>query len=366
MSERFRQATRESDTVARIGGDEFNMILSDIGRIEDVSDIAAKIVDALREPIVIGGHELHVTTSIGISIYPDDSSDIETLIRYADSAMYHAKESGRNTFRFSDPSINVKTIERMKLERWLRQTIRREELVVLYQPQIDIRSKKISYAEALVRWNHPQRGLLEPRDFIPLAEETGFITSIDEWVLRTACSQAAAWRKAGLEDFSITVNLSARLFQSPGLVKTISAVLTETGLPPGCLDLDVTESTAMSDVRQSASQLGELRELGVHISIHNFGTGYSSLNYLKKLPIERLKIDQSFIHEIATDSDDRAIIGAVTSMAHKMGIRTVAEGVETEEQLAFLRDSECDGAQGYLFSRPMPAEQFRELVEAGK
>ena len=199
VAERFRRTTRESDTVARIGGDEFNMILADIGRIEDVSDIAVKIVDSLRKPIVINRHELHVTTSVGISMYPDDSDDSETLLRYADIAMYHAKESGRNTFRFYNPSINVKTIERMRLEGWLRQTIHRGELSVLYQPQIDIKSKKISYAEALVRWNHPERGLLEPRDFIPLAEETGFITSIDEWVLRTVCSQAAAWKKAGLE-----------------------------------------------------------------------------------------------------------------------------------------------------------------------
>ena len=362
VSGRFREATRESDTVARIGGDEFNMILADIDRIEYVSDIAVKIVDSLRKPIFINGHELYVTTSVGISMYPDDSGDIQTLLRYADIAMYHAKGSGRNTFRFYNPSINAKTIERMKLERWLRQTIRRGELSVLYQPQIDIKSKKISYAEALVRWNHPERGLLEPRDFIPLAEETGFITSIDEWVLRTVCSQAAAWKKSGLESFCVAVNISARQFQSPVLVKMLSGILTKTGLPPGCLDLEVTESTAMSDVEQSASQLLELREMGVHVSIDDFGTGYSSLNYLKKLPIERLKIDKSFIHDLVKDSDDRAIIGAVTSMAHKMGIKTVAEGVETEEQLAFLRDSECDEAQGFLFSRPVPAEQFRELV----
>jgi diguanylate cyclase (GGDEF)-like protein/PAS domain S-box-containing protein len=365
VSERFRSATRESDTVARIGGDEFNMILADISRIEDVSDIAVKIVDSLRKPIVIKRHELHVTTSVGISMYPDDSDDIQTLLRYADIAMYHAKESGRNAFRFFSPSINVKTIERMRLAGWLRQTIHRGELSVLYQPQIDIRSKKISYVEALVRWNHPERGLLEPRDFIPLAEETGFITSIDEWVLRTVCLQAASWKKAGVNSFCVAVNLSARQFQSPDLVKMVAAVLAKTGLPPGCLDLEVTESTAMNDVEQSASQLRELRDMGVHISIDDFGTGYSSLNYLKKLPIERLKIDRSFIQDIVKDSDDRAIIGAVTSMAHKMGIKTVAEGVETEEQLAFLRDSDCDEAQGFLFSRPVSAKQFQKLVQAG-
>ncbi len=279
--------------------------------------------------------------------------------------MYHAKESGRNTFRFYNPSINIRSLEQMKLESFLRQTIKRGELSVLYQPQIDIKSNKIWYAEALVRWNHPHRGMLEPKEFIPLAEETGFITSIDEWVLKTVCSQAAAWKKAGLDTFCVTVNLSARQFESPDLVAMISTILRETGTSPGCLDLEVTESTAMRDVERSASQLRELREMGVHISIDDFGTGYSSLNYLKKFPIERLKIDKSFIRDIVTDQDDRAIISAVTSMAHKMGMRTVAEGVETEEQLAFLRDSDCDEAQGFLFSRPVTADKFRELVATG-
>ncbi len=366
VSARLKETVRESDTVARIGGDEFNMVLADIGRSEDVSEIALKIVDSVREPIRLNGHDLHMTTSIGISIYPDDSEEIETLLRYADIAMYHAKESGRNTFRFYNPSINIRSLERMKLESYLRQTVKRGELSVVYQPQIDIKTERISYAEALVRWNHPQRGFLEPGEFIPLAEETGFITTIDEWVLRTVCRQAAAWKQEGLNAFCMTVNLSARQFQNPDLVAMISSVLEETGMPPDCLDLEVTESTAMHNVERSASLLRELQGMGVHVSIDDFGTGYSSLNYLKKLPIERLKIDKSFIHDIATDPDDRAIISAVTSMAHQMGIKTVAEGVETEEQFAFVKAAGCDEVQGYLVSRPVPAEKFRELVHAEK
>jgi diguanylate cyclase (GGDEF)-like protein/PAS domain S-box-containing protein len=365
VAARFKGTIRGSDSVARIGGDEFNMVLSDFARSEDVSDIANKIVNSLRDPVLLEGHELHVTTSIGISIYPDDSIEVDTLLRFADIAMYHAKESGRNTFRFYNPSINIRSIERMKLDSYLRQTIKRGELSVLYQPQIDIRSGEIRHAEALVRWNHPDKGLLEPKEFIPLAEETGFITTIDEWVLSTVCRQASSWKAAGVRSFCVTVNLSSRQFQSPDLLPMISRVLGEAGLPPNCLDLEVTEGTAMKDVERSVSLLRELRAMGIHISIDDFGTGYSSLNYLKKLPIERLKIDKSFVRDIAENPDDRAIISAVTSMARKMGIRTVAEGVETEEQLEFLRASDCDEAQGYLFSRPVPAERFRELVEAG-
>jgi diguanylate cyclase (GGDEF)-like protein len=355
---RLKAHVRKADTIARIGGDEFNLILTDIIRAEDTAEIARNIVNAFQKAFIIAGHELHATTSIGISIFPDDSREIEALVRYADIAMYHAKENGRNTFRFYNPSINVRSIERMKLESWLRQTIARGELSVHYQPQIDIKTEKIFYAEALVRWNHPERGLLLPKDFLPLAEETGFITTIDEWVLRTVCTQAKSWKDAGLDSFCVTVNLSARQFQSPDLVKMISSTLEETGMAPSCLDIEVTENTAMSNIEQTASQLRELSEMGVHISIDDFGTGYSSLNYLKKLPIERIKIDKSFIQDIAVNSDDRAIISAVTSMARKMGIRTVAEGVETEEQFAFVKEAGCDEMQGFLFSRPVPADEF--------
>lgn len=358
----FRKTIRTSDTVARIGGDEFNIILADIVRPEDVSDIAQKIIRRFRSPFSIFGNELNVTTSIGISVYPDDSAEIDTLLRYADIAMYHAKESGRNTFRFYNPAINVRSLERMRLENMLRKSIDREELVVYYQPQIDIQDKRMMCAEALVRWRHPEKGFLTPDRFFAEAEETGFITEIDEWALKTACAQARSWIESGLPPVCVTVNLSVRQFEKPDLVDRISSILKETRMEPGCLILEVTETTAMSDVDRTAFQLRQLRKMGVHISIDDFGTGYSSLNYLKRLPIERLKIDKSFIRDIAHDPDDRAIISAVTSMARKMGIRTVAEGVETEEQLSFLRSTECDEAQGFLFSRPVAAQEFRELI----
>jgi diguanylate cyclase (GGDEF)-like protein/PAS domain S-box-containing protein len=362
VARRFRKTIRESDTVARIGGDEFNMVLSDIAVAEGVSEIAVKIVKSLADPVIIGGHELHISTSVGVSIFPDDSEEIETLLRYADIAMYHAKESGRNTFRFYNPSINIRSIEKMRLESRLRQAIARGELAVHYQPLIDIKTNRISYAEALVRWNHPERGLLDPKEFLPLAEETGFITSIDEWVLKTVCAQARSWKESGFDSFCVTVNLSARQFQSPDLVKMVSSVLSETGMSPRRLDIEVTENTAMSNIEQTVSQLRKLTGMGVHISIDDFGTGYSSLNYLKKLPIERIKIDKSFISDIATDPDDRAIISAVTSMARQMGLRTVAEGVENEEQLAFVKEAGCDEVQGFLMSRPLPPERFREMA----
>jgi diguanylate cyclase (GGDEF)-like protein/PAS domain S-box-containing protein len=362
---RFRQSIRKSDTVARIGGDEFNIILPDIMLPPDISDIAQKIIDQFQQPFLIGGNHLNTTTSIGISVFPDDSEEIDTLLRYADIAMYHAKESGRNMYKFYNPSINVLSLERIRLENYLRQAIERGELRLFYQPQIDIKGGRIVCAEALVRWNHPEKGLLEPVEFIPLAEQTGLITSIDEWVLKSACAQVKSWQDAGQSPVCITVNLSSRQFQRPELVPMIGSMLRKTGMDPDCMDLEITEGTAMSDVERTASQLRDLRKMGVHISIDDFGTGYSSLNYLKKLPIERIKIDKSFIHDIAKDPDDRAIISAVTSMARKMGIRTVAEGVETEEQLAFLRTSECDEAQGFLFSRPVPVERLNEMLATG-
>ena len=348
--------------MARIGGDEFNIILADIVRPEDVSEIAQKIIDRFRPPFSIAGNELNVTTSIGVSVYPDDSTELDTLLRYADIAMYHAKESGRNTFRFYNPAINVRSIERMRMSYMLRRSIDLGELVMYYQPQIDIRTNRMVCAEALVRWRHPEQGILMPDRFLARAEETGFIAEIDEWALRTVCAQVRSWIESGLPPVCVTVNLSARQFAKADFVERISSVLTETRMEPDCLDLEVTESTAMSDVDRTAILLRQLRDIGVHVSIDDFGTGYSSLNYLKKLPIERLKIDKSFILDIARDPDDRAIISAVTSMAHKMGIRTVAEGVETEEQLAFLRSVECDEAQGFLLSRPLPVNEFEALV----
>jgi diguanylate cyclase (GGDEF)-like protein/PAS domain S-box-containing protein len=364
ISVRLKANIRESDRVARIGGDEFNVILADIARVEDISAVTNKIMNSFRKPFMIAGHELHMTTSIGISVYPDDGEEIDTLFRYADIAMYHAKETGKNTYQFYNPEINIRTVERMKMEGWMRRAIERGELTVYYQPQINIRTNKIVSAEALVRWEHPKLGLLEPNRFIPLAEETGFIISIDEWVMRNVCQQSALWQADGMPPLCMTVNLSARQFQNPELVNKVSQILDETGMDPDCLDIEITESLAMSNVESTAIRLRELSEMGVHISIDDFGTGYSSLSYLKRLPIERLKIDKSFIQDITTDPDDRAIINAVTAMAHNMRMKVIAEGVETEEQLSFVHSSDCDEVQGYLFSRPLPEKQFRNFYSS--
>jgi diguanylate cyclase (GGDEF)-like protein/PAS domain S-box-containing protein len=366
VAKRLKGVVRESDTVARIGGDEFNILITDITRLENATSTIQKIIDCFQDPFLITGHELHVTTSIGISIYPDDSDKIDTLFRYADIALYHAKELGKNTYQFYDHAINIQSIERIRMENYLRHSLKRGELVVHYQSQVDIRTRKILCAEALVRWRHPQKGLLAPKQFIPLAEEIGFITAIDEWVLRTACAQVKTWLDAGLPPFCLTVNLSAREFQNPDLVSTIADILDETGLPPTCLDIEITESTAMHDIERAIVRLDEIAAMGVHISIDDFGTGYSSLSYLKRMPFQKLKIDRSFIKDIMIDPDDRAIIKAVTAMAHNMKMRVVAEGVETADQLAFLHETNCDEAQGYLFSRPLPAEKFEELIAGGR
>lgn len=359
---RLKTLVRASDTVARIGGDEFNIIVSNAARVEDVADIARKIVEGFQKAFVIAGHEFHITTSIGISIYPDDSEEVHTLLRYADIAMYNAKKEGRSRYQFYDPRIKVRSIERMKMDTWLRQSVKRGELSVYYQPQVDIASGKIVCAEALVRWRHPEMGLLEASKFIPLAEETGFIDSIDEWVLRTACARARTWEEAGLASLCVTVNLSARQLRSPDLVGKVSDILGETGISPDCLHIEVTESVAMGNIALVSSMLKKLSEMGIHIYVDDFGVGYSSLNYLKRLPVECLKIDKSFIHDIATDPDDRSIISAVTAMAHNMRMKVIAEGVETEEQLSFLRMSGCDEIQGFLFSKPLPADEFELLL----
>ncbi|MBZ0157741.1 MAG: EAL domain-containing protein [Alphaproteobacteria bacterium] len=367
VAKRLRHSVRESDTVARIGGDEFNILMANIEHAEDVITIAQKILAQFKIPYLANdNHELYAATSIGISIYPDDSEDLEILFRNADIAMYHAKEQGGNTYQFYSSAMNIRSIERLKMEGFLRQSLTRGELAVYYQPKLTVDTRTILCAEALVRWQHPELGLLAPLSFIPVAEESGFIVDIDEWVLRTVCIQIKSWIEAGLPSLRISVNLSARQFQNPELVSTVAKILEETGVPPDCLDIEITEHVAMSNVERTADRLKELTEMGVHISIDDFGTGYSSLSYLKRFPVGKLKIDKSFIQDIATDPDDRAIISAVISMAHDMGMKVVAEGVETEEQLSFLQATRCDEAQGYLFSEPLSAEEFGKLIAAGR
>ncbi|HEX8949777.1 MAG TPA: EAL domain-containing protein, partial [Dissulfurispiraceae bacterium] len=366
VAARLRKTIRASDTLARIGGDEFNMILSDIAQEEDVTVIVRKILSSFQEPFTVDGHELYITTSIGVSIYPDDSGDVEVLLRYADIAMYHAKEHGRNNYQFYSPSINFRSFERIRLENMLRRAVEHGELEMHYQPQVDIKTRRVVCAEALVRWRHPELGLLKPDHFIPLAEGMGFITAIDEWVLRTVGAQIRSWLDMGLPPVCVSVNLSAKEFLNPALTERISRALAETALPPELLNIEITESVAMGNIEHTVARLNELTRMGIRILIDDFGTGYSSLNYLKRLPVQKLKIDKSFVQDIATDSDDRAIIRAVAAMAHNMNISVLAEGVETEEQLSFLRSARCDEAQGYLFSEPVPADKFVELFHLAK
>ncbi|MEW5745068.1 MAG: EAL domain-containing protein [Nitrospirota bacterium] len=366
VAERLRGSVRESDIVSRMGGDEFNILLADIAHPEDIITVARKIIDSFREPFAVKKHTLHISTSIGISICPDDALDSESLFKNADIAMYHAKELGGSTYQFYDAAMNIRTVERMRLESWLRQALIRGELEVYYQPQITTDTRQVVCAEALVRWRHPEKGLLDPEHFIPLAEETGFISAIDEWVLRTACAQVREWQETGLPPLCVTVNLSAKQFQKADLVERVTRILEETGLDPVHLDLEITESVAMKNLEHTVPTMTRLSAMGVGIAIDDFGTGYSSLNYLKKLPIHKLKIDRSFVRDIAADSDDRTIVKAVTALAHNMKLRVIAEGVETEEQLEFLKSVGCQEMQGYLFSRPLPAKELGELIAEGR
>lgn len=362
VAARFKISIRQSDTIARIGGDEFNIIIPDITLAEAAAEVARKITDSLKRPVIIADHALNITASVGISVYPDDSGELDDLLSFADMAMYHAKESGRNQYRFYNPAINTRSRERMRFESRLRQALDRGELVLYFQPVVSVPTRQIAAAEALVRWAHPEMGLLEPRQFIPAAEEIGLITSIDEWVLHAACSQIKKWMDAGLKPVGITVNLSQREFQKPELAEKVSAALRKAALPSECLSLELTETAAMSNIDLTISRLKELRDIGIKISIDNFGTGYSSLNYLKRLPIRQLKIDRTFVRDITTNPDDRALISAVTSMAHTLEMKVIAEGVETEDQLSFLSSTNCDEAQGFLFSGPVSAEEFESRL----
>jgi diguanylate cyclase (GGDEF)-like protein len=362
VSRRLTLSIRGSDTVARVGGDEFNIILPDIATTEDIVTVAQKIRESFRESFMIAGAELHITSSIGIGIYPVDGEEIETVSRCADAAMYQVKEMGGNSFRFFNPELNVRTLERISLESRIRMSIELGELEMHYQPQIDVKTKKIVCAEALVRWNHPELGFLESNRFIEVAEEKGFIAAIDEWVFKTVSAQLRMLLDEGLPPFCFTVNLSARQFQSSGLIEKMAHILQENDVPADCLNIEIKEGTAMSNTKHANNRMMELAKLGVHISIDDYGTGCSSLSSLRRLPIAKLKIAQSFIHDIAVDSDSRAIINAVTSMAHKLKIKVAAVGVENEDQLSFLTEAQCDEVQGYYFSKPLPAREFIELI----
>ncbi|MBI5740159.1 MAG: EAL domain-containing protein [Nitrospirae bacterium] len=363
VSRRLKTCLRESDTIARIGGDEYNILLPDANNENDIVTIAGKLISAFRKPFMINSHSLHTSTSIGISLYPHDGGDAETLMKNADAAMYDAKKQGRNNYRFYSPAMNARTLERMKLANRLRGAIESGELVVHYQPQVTLDTGQVHCAEALVRWRHPEKGLLYPLQFIPLAEEMGFITQIDEWVLRAACAQNKAWQEAGCASACVMVNLSARHLQQPELADIVTRILQETGLEPRFLGIEISERTIMQEIEMTIPSLVRLADTGVRFCIDDFGVGYSALNYLKKLPVRVLKVDKSFISGMTSDPDYKTIINAVINLAHSLNLKVVAEGVENESQLAFLQMISCDEAQGYHFSRPLPPEEFARYLK---
>ena len=365
VAKRLVDCVRVSDTVSRQGGDEFVVLLSEAQQWEDAAITARRMLEAVAEPHSIDKHDLHVTTSIGVSVYPHDGLDAETLIKNADTAMYQAKENGRQSYQFFKPAMNVRAVERQSIEEGLRRALERQELALHYQPKINLRTGAITGAEALIRWTHPTRGSVPPAQFIPIAEDCGLILPIGRWVLREACKQARAWVDAGLPLATMAVNVSAMEFRDENFLEGLFAILRETGLDPRSLELELTESVLMKHAESAADILQTLKERGVQVAVDDFGTGYSSLSYLRKFPIDALKIDQSFVGQITTFGDDTSIVTAVISMARSLKLRVVAEGVETLEQVAFLQAHQCDEAQGFYFSRPVLPQQFAKLLGTG-
>jgi diguanylate cyclase (GGDEF)-like protein/PAS domain S-box-containing protein len=365
IAKRLVDCVRGSDTVSRQGGDEFVVLLSEVAQSEDAAISAVRLLQAVAEAHPIGAHDLHVTTSIGVSVYPDDGLDAETLIKNADTAMYQAKENGRQSYQFFKPSMNVRAVERQSIEENLRRALERQEFTLHYQPKINLVRGEITGAEALLRWTHPVRGPVSPAQFIPVAEDCGLILPIGKWVLREACKQVRAWQDAGLSPGTMAVNISAMEFRDDKFLEEVFAVLRDTGLDPKSLEFELTESVLMKRAEATESILKSLRERGVQVAVDDFGTGYSSLSYLRRLPIDALKIDQSFVRQITTDPDETTIVTAVIGMGRNLKLRVVAEGVEIQQQLEFLRAHECDEAQGYYFSRPVLPQQFAKLLEVG-
>ena len=350
-----REFNEDYFSVARLGGDEFTVLLTSLEKAEDAARVAKRIIDAVSVPFILGDEEIVVTPSIGISVFPYDGDSVEELVKNADTAMFHAKETGKNNYQFYTNSMSATAFERLSMENALRKGLGNNEFEMYYQPKIALLNNRATGLEALVRWHHPDMGLVLPSEFIPLAEETGLIVPLGEWVLKTVCTQIKNWHSAGLDVMRVAVNLSACQFRQTMLSQQVRRILHETGIAPEWLELELTESVIMDDIQTSSTVLRQLKAMGVHISMDDFGTGYSSLSLLKRLPLDALKIDQSFVHDITTDADDAAIVDAVISLAHSLRMRVIAEGVETGEQLDFLRSRGCDEVQGYLYSRPLQA-----------
>lgn len=361
VAKRLKTILRETDTVARFGGDEFVILLAGVETVEAVQLVAHNILRQLSTPFRIENREMTVTASLGISLYPADGGDSVSLIRNADVAMYQAKKNG-SCFSFYRPEMNQRLLKALELENALRQALDPSQFRLFYQPKVDLRSGCIVGSEALIRWFHPQRGMISPADFIPLAEETGLIVPIGKWALLEACRQSQAWQAEGLPELSVAVNLSARQFRTGDLLKTVREVLERSGLAPELLELELTESMIMDEPLNAAATMHSLKQLGVGLSLDDFGTGYSSLNYLRRFPVDNLKIDRSFINDVTTDPSGASVVASVIAIAHNLGIAAIAEGVETRDQFRFLADNGCDLMQGFLFSKPLPPEEFADMV----
>jgi diguanylate cyclase (GGDEF)-like protein len=352
--------------VSRLGGDEFTFVLREISKAQDAGRVADRVLDALRKPFVVDGHEVTATASIGIAVFPHNGEDAETLLRNADTAMYWAKDRGRNNCQFYAKSMNDAAKRKLDLEHRLRRALECHEFSLYYQPLRDARSGALTGAEALLRWEEPELGPVSPVEFVPVAEETGLIVPLGEWVLRTACAQSQAWQAAGYRPIRMAVNLSGRQIRQPTLVDMVARVLQESGLSPAQLELEITESTIMQDDDVTITAFRELNEMGVGLALDDFGTGYSSLSYLRRFPMGRVKIDRAFVSGIPTNPDDAALAAAVIAMAHSLRLLVVAEGVETREQAEFLRESGCDELQGYLISPAVPSEEFVRFLDSEK
>jgi diguanylate cyclase (GGDEF)-like protein len=366
VADRLRAQSREEDTVARMGGDEFVVLLENQDSPEDLSARAQRLVAQLSVPYTLGQKDCHVTVSVGISVFPDDGNDPQTLLKAADVAMYRAKATGRDNYLYYSAAMNVHTEDRLELESDLRHALERHEFVLHYQPPVASETGLITGVEALLRWNHPRRGLVSPLDFISLAEETGLIVPIGEWVLRAACARTRAWQDGGHSTLEVAVNLSARQFADPMLLPKLTEIIRMSGLDPSCLELEITESIVMSHGERAVEVLRQLKSIGVRIAIDDFGTGYSSLAYLKRFPIDTIKVDRSFIRDIPADPGDKKITRAIIAMAHSLRLRVVAEGVETADQLQFLRTQGCDTVQGYFLHRPLPEDEVAAVLELNR
>lgn len=363
VSTRLKSCVREGDTLARFGGDEFTLLLPKITRgKDDVSSIAEKINDVLKDPFVIDNNELYVSASIGISIYPRDGTNMDLLIKHADIAMYHVKDTGKNNYKFYSDDMTTPYFQNLSLETGIHKALDNDEFHLMYQPQINLKTGEIVGVEALLRWDHPEHGMITPAEFVPFAEETGMIVEIGHWVLRNACAELRRWRDAGLPEIRMSINMSARQLAEKAIVKHISNILKDYGIPGHCLEIEITENTIMSDMDSVIQKLKALSKKGVFIAIDDFGTGYSSLSYLHKLPIHTLKIDRAFIKEVNMQHSGNSIINTIVAMARGLNLNVIAEGVETQQQLEYLQEIECSEAQGFLFGKPLPADVITQLL----